>query len=97
MKLENWKIVTVDPYGNGCTAPEQMIPCFVGNVYGDSRREDGKAIRTSQIKVLDPSLKLAATRNSVYELGEPDKEWLEWLTQNGYKLSDYVKKGKGNG
>ena len=80
-RLENWKMV-VHPYdADGYTAPEATRYCLRGIVYGHTnpRHFDGKEIRTSTIQEIDIKNRMAITSNSVYELGTPDPEWLEWV------------------
>lgn len=94
-RLENWSVVMCDsdPY----RAPEQRVACLAGTVSGHPGREykedleDGKPVRTSRIVMLDPVLRIAATQNTEYELGEPSPTWLKWLSDNGHKLEDYKK------
>ena len=40
-------------------------------------------------KKLDIENKVAQTRNTTYQLGEPLEEFMNWLNKNGYRLEDY--------
>ena len=91
-KLNDWSVVMMekfDPY----KAPELYNACLHGVVESHDREEivDGKPIKTSKIKYLDPVLRKAKTKNTEYDLGEPSKEWVTWLEANGYKVEDYKK------
>ena len=89
-KLENWYLtVNSDPY----TPPEAASISLVGEVYDhpDERHYDGKPVRTSRVTELDLKNGVAKTMNTTYELGEPDKEWLAWLQENGYgKIQEFL-------
>lgn len=81
--LEDWSVVStnVDPY----IAPERIRLRLQGNVYGhpSGRFEDGKGIITSNVVDLDTDNNRAKTYSgNWYKLGNPDKEWLQWLRDN---------------
>lgn len=85
MRIEYWAVVSnSDEY----TAPEQRRHFITGSIYGNPRFPDGHDIRTSYIIAMDALF--AYTRNSTYELGEPDPQFVEYLTSHGkdiYHLS----------
>lgn len=82
MKLENWKMVELaDPF----MAPEMRSPRLGGNVHGNPRFEEGYAITTSPIESVEG--RVVTTRSgSVYELGDPDPEYLKWCQENGQHI-----------
>lgn len=89
MKLDNWAVVGVSdsPY----SAPEQCTTVIVGNVYGNPRFSDGEQITSSRL--LSITINVAKTfSGSVYELGDPNKMWLQWLDKNGYTLDEFLDK-----
>lgn len=88
-RLENWSVITrtVNPF----QAPELGFAALHGNVYDNPNFDDGDEVDTSVIKSIDLDKKVAQTRNTLYELGEPDAKWLEWLKENGYDLRQYHK------
>jgi hypothetical protein len=87
--LQNWSMTMgkVDPY----TAPE-LIPSYLcGEVYGHSNFEDGERITTS--RVIDSSGSMVETRNTFYDLKEPDVSYGLWCEEHGYSLdpSSFIK------
>jgi hypothetical protein len=81
-RLENWKVVVYPGDDDGYHAPEACRYCLMGDVYNHPKKErfyNGKAIRTSPILSMNLKKMLAKTRNTNYELGVPDSEWLEWV------------------
>jgi hypothetical protein len=83
--LENWSMYL---HGSVYDAPEVLSHVLVGTVYGHPRKEDGKWIRTSSIVALDLVAGTCRTRNTLYELGEPDERYLGWLREKGYGMID---------
>lgn len=77
--IENWACV----YSEECSfkAPERSILLVKGTVFGHSKYKDGKTIQTSCIREVEG--KIIHTQNSTYRLGEPKKEWLDWMKENG--------------
>ena len=65
-KLENWGIINSeqDPY----KAPELQTQCLVGDRIGHG--DNLKSVKTSSI--IGVSGKYVETKNSLYDLGEPD-------------------------
>ena len=88
-KLENWSIVVFpDPY----TPPECCECILVGTVYNHPKHKDGNLLQTTAIKSFDAATHKAQTRRTLYDLGEPSPDFLQWLKDNGHKLEDYNKK-----
>jgi hypothetical protein len=88
VRLENWSVEgRISPY----QAPELMVSYLCGNVYNHpvDRHFDGKRVSTSRLLVLDTKNRRAITNSREYKLGEPAKEWLEYLKKNEYNLGDY--------
>jgi hypothetical protein len=81
MRLENWMIIAG---GTPYSAPEQQFIRLCGNIYEDPRRpEEGHFVQTSRVVELDLEHKIAKTRTgSVYNLGQPDKGWFEYIREN---------------
>ncbi len=85
-RLENWSLTqTLDPY----QAPELAVVRLRGYIYEDNRFLDGSPIITSRVLTVSLINKVAQTRNTKYELGEIDPDFLKWMNENGHKLSDY--------
>lgn len=71
--LENWSVI-----GDYYQAPEIAKIRLSG-----MRLEDGKEVLTSSIQNVDG--RKITTRNSIYILGEPDKDYLKWMQERGIK------------
>jgi hypothetical protein len=69
MRLENWFVI----HHATCISLQ-------GNVYGNPRFEDGTEVRTSPIQGKRNGA--AVTMNSVYELGEQDKKYIEQFPED---------------
>jgi hypothetical protein len=80
IKLEQWAIV---PYNDGYTPPEIMRMHIAGKVFGHPTREDGEEVITSYI-VETSGVFVKTISGTLYELGEPRKEYLEYLKEIGY-------------
>lgn len=79
MRIENWSVVgDPDPY----KAPELHRQRIQGEVFGNSKFEDGKFIRTSDIGKVDGS-EVITVSGSVYTLGEPSPDYVSWCRENG--------------
>lgn len=76
MKLENWAIISI---GNEYTAPEVMRYLATGEVYGNPEFPDGYPVTTSYLRKIDLDGLEVHTRNSVYTLGNPKEDYLEYL------------------
>jgi len=89
-KLENWKYIKYS--SNPYKAPELTTFKLAGQVYGQEGRVDGASIITSEVVDLDTTARTAKTASGTkYELGEPDPDWVEWCTNEGFILSDFDK------
>jgi hypothetical protein len=74
IQLKNWSFTANGD--DGYKAPEQLIPCLQGNVYGhpNPKHHDGKFIVTS--KLIGKRNGLAITQSgSEYELGDVDPNY----------------------
>lgn len=79
MKLENWYVRYL---GDAYTPPEAMQLAIVGQVYGHPTRTDGKWTCTSPVRKIEGRLVTTAS-GSVYELGKPEDEYVEWCKAKG--------------
>lgn len=81
MKLENWSVRgDSSPY----IPPEQRTLILRGEVYGHPRFEDGEVIWTSPIVNVDG--RIVKTKNSEYELGGVEQDFLRWCSENGHHI-----------
>lgn len=72
MKLNNWSVVTKDPF----LAPEIAPAHLQGEVFGHPRFEDGRIIVTSSIASVSREEGTITTKSGgVYTLGEIDPEY----------------------
>jgi hypothetical protein len=74
MKLENWSFTAKGD--DGYKAPEQLIPCLQGNVFGHSnpKHHDGKFIVTSKL-IGKRNGHVVTQSGSEYELGDVDPNY----------------------
>jgi hypothetical protein len=81
IKLENWSLGNApdDMY----YAPEVRKVRLSGDVYNHPRFEDGKKVTTSSVKEVNGKV-ITTSSGSVYELGEPEKEYLDYLKSINY-------------
>ena len=86
LRLENWSVVSRE---DGYKAPELHKPRLCGDVCGHPWHKDGTYIVTSRVLFIDTVNKMAKTNNNVYVLGEPNKEWIDWLKKNNYKIEQF--------
>lgn len=82
MKIENW-YVTDD--GNPYNPPEYARKMIGGEVYGNPRFPDGHKIVTSSITKVDGRI-VTTNSGSVYELGTPSPDYINWLKENNMEL-----------
>lgn len=76
-RLENWKIQTNQ---DGYKAPERVKIWLVGYVFDHFQHVDNTFIQTTRIIDINFVLRRAQTRTgTIYDLGVPDPEWIEWL------------------
>lgn len=87
-RIEDWAIISnasnIGPYA----APEQVKFALRGKVYDHVRLPDGGEIRTSAIESYRDNIVTTKT-GSVYHLGTPHKDYMDWLRENGKSLSDF--------
>jgi hypothetical protein len=77
--IENWSVV-----GSVYTAPEARNIRIHGNVYGHSLHKDGTPVITSEIVKVNG--KEITTRNNIYKLGDPEKDYINWMKENNIKF-----------
>ena len=80
--LNDWAVTYVDSHHDGYTAPECVKKCLVG-----IRDSDGKTVRTSHI-VESHGRNITTRSGTVYILGIPGKDYLAWLSTNGYQFNE---------
>lgn len=71
--IENWS--TYQDNTNEYLAPELRPVILQGNIYHDSRFNDGSFISTSRLIKIDIKNNFAKTNHTEYVLGEPDAEF----------------------
>ncbi len=76
VRLECW-CVRADPY----RAPELGGAWLRGRVYGHPKFTDGDRIDTGSL--VSAEGRTVRTAKTVYQLGEPDPEWLTWMAEKG--------------
>jgi len=76
--LEDWAVVTDDPY----SPPEVAWQQLQGRVYGHEKRPDGQQIITSLMNKVEWRL-VTTSSGSVYKLGTPAKEYMEYCKSEG--------------
>ena len=83
-RLEDWSVIfcSVDLY----QAPGCLFRFLVGKIYGDSRFEDGMTVTTSTLQILDVKARIAKTRNTEYQLGEPSDGYKQYCKDNNIEL-----------
>ena len=81
VKLENWAVVAL---GSPYTAPEARVQALRGEVYGHPDFSDGDKITTS--RVVDIGEGIAKTKNTKYNLGTPEGDYVAWCIKNGYNI-----------
>ncbi len=80
--IDNWACVYNDE--QAFLPPELRVLLIKGTVTGHPKYPDGKRIQTSRVRRVEN--KIVYTQNSVYRLGEPKKDWLDWMEENGIKF-----------
>lgn len=84
IRIHNWAVVSdADPY----KAPEQIRSHLNGTVEGHHRIPDGESVTTSAIEKTEGRL-VTTSSGSIYVLGEPAKEYLKWLSDNGMQMDE---------
>jgi hypothetical protein len=76
VRLESWAVVAGTKRG----AYEELRPgnLLLGTAFGHQRIKTGMVIFTSPIVHVDLEQKIAETRNTSYQLGEPSAEYIAW-------------------
>lgn len=87
-KIENWSVISFGVADKN-QPNEAIASILMGIVSGHGKIEDGKEIVTSPIRMISYRNRIAATRNTEYELGEPNKEFLVWLDDHGFSIENY--------
>ncbi len=77
-RLENWCTRVSNPY----QAPELQSLCLHGEVYNHPSYNEGEPIGTSNIVKVDGN-RITTKSGSVYVLGEPAKEFVEYCKEIG--------------
>jgi hypothetical protein len=81
IRLENWSVGAMPPK-NAYEAPELHRWHLHGRTFGHPRYEDGVFVATSAIEKIDGST-ITTESGSVYILGEPAKEYVQWCVDKG--------------
>ena len=79
VKIECWS--TTESNNNPFLPPEIKNLSVRGKVYGHPEYTDGNIIKTSPIQSIQG--KTVYTMNTIYELGEPDPEFIKWMKAEG--------------
>ncbi len=77
-RLEKWYTRVSSPYA----APEQQAIYLHGEVFDHPSFQDGKTIGTSRIIDVNGN-KITTKSGTMYLLGEPDPEFVEYCEENG--------------
>lgn len=80
VKIDSWCIVHNQ---DGYTAPELVTMSLVGHVTGHPRKDDGARVRTSHIVKVNGRI-VTTNSGTIYELGEPDQEYVKWCDESGH-------------
>ena len=83
-KLENWFVISCsdNPFQDSKILPRWLV----GDIYGDPRFEDGMNVTTSDLQILDVKARIAKTRNTEYQLGEPSEDYKQYCKNNNIEL-----------
>jgi hypothetical protein len=82
VKIENWSTGNCD--SNPFLAPEITGIHLRGQVYGHPGKTDGAWVKTSRIQSING--KMIETLNTIYELGEPNPDFLKWMKMEGIEF-----------
>lgn len=86
-KIENWSVISY-----GVAEPwegEEVVSVLVGLVVGHKKISDGTEIVTSPLRMISYRNSTAKTRNTVYELGQPNPNFLAFLQEKGFSIEQY--------
>lgn len=80
-RIENWSIRSMD---NIYTAPECKVKILAGDIFGHPNPfiMEGEPSTTSPLLALDLAHRWARTRNTQYELGVPDRMYIEYVKRS---------------
>ena len=83
-KLENWFVISCsdNPFQDSKILPRWLV----GDIYGDPRFKDGMNVTTSDLQILDVKARIAKTRNTEYQLGEPSEDYKQYCKNNNIEL-----------
>jgi len=90
-RLENWSVCILpsdDPYKAPELWPMVLQGLYYGDIYDDKRFDRGTYINTSSIKEINTITKKAQTSNTLYELGAPDPNFIEYIKSQGNTIDD---------
>lgn len=79
-RIENWRLVG-DQQGL-YDAPETRRLQISGQVFGNPKHTAGKRIITSHLVAVS-GCEIETVSGSVYQLGRPADEYVEWCRENG--------------
>lgn len=80
--IDNWACVCRND--NASIPPEFRKLIIKGRVKGHPKYPDNKSIITSDVCKVQKDI--IFTRNSVYRLGKPKQDWLDWMKENGIEF-----------
>lgn len=93
-KIEQWSVVRRD-----FRAPETGGQSISGKIYGHPEQPDGRHVTTSPMVRVNGH-RIETESGSLYLLGEPSREYLEWLRSEGIpfdpKQPIVVKRARGS-
>lgn len=83
-RIENWKLVGF--LESRYIAPEDVKMILVGEVTMAGSKE---TVKTSEVLWFSHTSGIAETKNTLYNLGNPDPSWMQWIQEAGYALDHY--------
>ena len=83
VRIECWS--TIEEQNNPFLPPEVKDLRIRGRVYGHPGQIDGSLIKTSRIQSIQG--KVIYTLNTLYELGEPDPDFIKWMKSEGISFN----------
>ncbi len=78
MRIENWSLSDWGPYD----LPENQRFKVSGQVFGNPKFFDGDRITTSFLVAVS-GCEVSTYSGSVYRLGKPSDDYMEWCRENG--------------
>ncbi len=86
--LDHWSVSLAEADPNH---PGDFLYRLRGEIHGhpNPRFSDGQIVDSSPLVLLDVTQRVARTKNTVYELGEPDPTFVDFIEKIGKKLEDY--------